>query len=312
MRPRAGAAAPVGRLLVLHRRATPDTDGAVHPRAVDSTSRQDPQPQWLRIRTCQREIRLALVTAGPEPDARAAPHGSVEAYRAAEAYRFLLEFASGLRSAVPGETNVFGQVREAWRRFERQQPRECVRALAPLMDALFRDVREVRTRFLQGIGGQSYATLARRLLAPDAASRVLIVGFGALGRSMPAMFAHAEVAVFNRTRPSPAPGPQIRYFGAGEERQAAAWATHVVMCVPRRADIDTCWIEALRPRNPRIVHLGCRRGAAGGWSEIADLIDLDAVFDLQREQGHRRESQLRHAREACATLAGRAVSGVLL
>ncbi len=261
--------------------------------------------QALRIRTCQREVSLSVSAA--------APQGPGEIHAGAAAYRFLLEFASGLESAIPGETNVFGQVREAWRALGDSQP-DCARELEPLIEAWFRDVRFVRTRFLQGIGGQSYATLARRLLAPGNDARVLIVGFGELGRTMPPRFGRHGIAVFERTSSLPTRSA-LRRFGPGEERTAAEWATHIVMCVPSNADTDARWVAALRGRDDqRIVHLGARRGETGAWVGLRAFFDLDDVFDLQREQSARRARQLRAARAACAELARpeRAVCGVLL
>jgi glutamyl-tRNA reductase len=260
----------------------------------------------LRIHTCQREVRLSVDTALSPGDPRA------EIRRGIDAYRFLLQFATGLESAIPGEANVFGQVRDAWRAYEREHP-DGTRALTPLIDAWFRGTRAVRAQFLQGIGGQSYATLTRRLLGTTATSRVLVVGTGALGRSMLQKFGSSQIAAFNRSRPTQMPENVHVTFGAGEEAAAVAWATHVVMCVPRNAEIDSRWLPLLRARaGLRIVHLACRRDDPGDWRDLATLIDLDHVFDLQRRQAELRTRQLAGARAACATLAERAVSGALL
>jgi glutamyl-tRNA reductase len=294
-RARARLADAIAKLVVWHR-----------PGVADGGSSLEPAFGVLRIRTCQREVRLSLSTAPSTVDPRA------EIRRGIDAYRFLLRFATGLESAIPGEANVFGQVRDAWRAFEREHP-DGARALAPLADAWFRDARGVRARFLQGIGGQSYATLTRRLLGTTAASRVLVVGAGALGRSMLQKFGANEVAVFNRTRLTEVPENVRVTFGPGEEPAAVAWATHVVMCVPRTPEIDDRWLPLLRARaGLRIVHLACRRDDAGDWRDLATLIDLDHVFDLQRRQGELRTRQLAGAHAACATLAERAVSRALL
>lgn len=297
-RARARVADAIATLIVWHRPGAPD-DGL----SPDASAAQG----VLRIRTCQREVQLSLVDQAWRAEGRA------EIRRGLDAYRFLLEFATGLESAIPGEANVFGQVRDAWRAFEREQPGEMARALAPLMDALFRDTRAVRAQFLQGIGGQSYATLTRRLLGTTAGSRVLVVGAGALGRSMLSKFGAGEIAVFNRTPPTDLPKTVRMAFAPGEEHAAVEWATHVVMCVPRNAEIDSRWLPLLRARaGLRIVHLACRRDDAGAWRDIATLIDLDQVFDLRRRQTELRTRQLASARGACAALAERAVSHGLL
>lgn len=297
-RVRARAADAIARLVVWHR-----------PGATEAGWTADASGSHgvLSIRTCQREVRLSLVDRARPVEAR------TEIYRGADAYRFLLEFATGLESAIPGEANVFGQVREAWRAFEHERRQSEARALAPLMDTLFRDARAVRTQYLQGIGGQSYATLTRRLLGTTGGSRVLVVGAGALGRSMLSKFGGGEIAVFNRTRPTNLPETVRRTFGPGQEPAAVDWATHVVMCVPRNAEIDDRWLPLLSARTGlRIVHLACRRDDPGAWRDIATLIDLDHVFELQRRQAELRGQQLASARSACAALAERAVSGALI
>ncbi len=322
---RASIEAALARLIVVH---IPRPIAEPRPTAEGSDFGIHTSAQVLSIRTCQREVHLTVSADAPS----AASAGTMSAgvmlsaamlsaampvvhqlHRGAAAYRFLIEFASGLESAIPGETNVFGQVREAWRAF-RDAQLQAARALEPLVEAWFRDVRLVRTRFLQGIGGDSYATLARRLLAPGSDARVLIVGFGELGRTMPAKFARHDVAVFERTASLPA-WPELRRFGPGEEREAAQWATHVVMCVPRNEDTDARWVAALRARGElRVVHLGARRDEADAWAGFADFFDLDHVFDLQRVQTARRAARLQAARAACGELArvGDAVSGALL
>ncbi len=151
-----------------------------------------------------------------------------------------------------------------------------------------------------------------RLLAPGPGARVLIAGYGELGRSMPGKFSRTGLAVFNRTRPASLPAEAVRYFSAPEAHDAAAWATHVVFCLPREAGIDAKWVEALGAHpGVRIVHLGLRRGARGPWDVLSNLHDLDDVFELQRSQAQRRAAQLEQARAACAAFAARAVSPAL-
>jgi len=262
----------------------------------------------LCIVTCQREVRIHLADES-DPDDGSALHG-------AAAYRLLLEFGAGLKSLIPGETNVFGQIRAAWRSFEEEQPRGRLRELAPLINALFRDIRDIRTRFLQGVGGQSYATLTRRLLAPRADARVLVLGFGELGRSMPAKFTQNSLGIFNRSAVQAPPPGVSALFSPGEEQAAADWASHVIVCLPRDAELDARWVAVLRDRALRgslmTVHLGCRRAQRGLWNTLPNLFDLDDLFDLQRAQEERRTDQLRRARDACHALAARAVSPALL
>jgi glutamyl-tRNA reductase len=186
------------------------------------------------------------------------------------------------------------------------------RELTAIMDAVMRDARDIRTRYLQGIGGHSYATLARRLLDAAKDARVLIVGHGALGRSMVPKLANFRLALFNRTRPVELLHDFQHVFAAGEEAAGTAWATHVLLCVPRLDEIDRIWVSLLRGRQSlQVVHLGCRRNARGPWSEIERLRDLDDLFDLEQSQSQLRAQQVEQAREACAELAVRFETGLL-
>lgn len=248
----------------------------------------------LEVSTCQRDLQISW------RDVREAESADGwETFRAASAYRFLLEVASGLRSEIRGETNVFGQLKAAWREHLSRDP-ESTRDLAALGDQLFRDTRDIRTRFLQGVGQHSYAAHARHLLKPEADARVLLVGYGALGRSMVRKFDDLRLALYNRTTPAVLPAVFESTFAAGDEQRAIAWATHVVMCIPSAPAIDAAWAPALaaRPDVP-LVHFDVRREARPRWP-IDVLFGLDDIFDLERAQSELRSRQFEGAMAACA------------
>src|SRR2546430_2266818 len=62
--------------------------------------------------SCQR--RLWVTTR----ERLSGQHLNVDVFVGQEAYRFLLQVTTGLESAIPGETDVFGQFKEAWRQFQ--------------------------------------------------------------------------------------------------------------------------------------------------------------------------------------------------
>jgi glutamyl-tRNA reductase len=93
----------------------------------------------------------------------------------------LFEIAAGLRSAVPGEHEVLGQVRNAGRRAEEE------RASGPVLNGLFERAvkagRRVRSETSIGRGSTSLAHLAvdlaaERLAGRFASARILVVGAG--------------------------------------------------------------------------------------------------------------------------------------
>src|SRR6058998_3280093 len=100
-------------------------------------------------RTCLREVTFADHGAG---EARALIEG--------DAYRLLLEILCGLQSPMLGETQVMGQFKA------------FLASLGPdhgwlnrLGQRLLADAREIRTRYLQGLGSRSYGSAVRRYVA---------------------------------------------------------------------------------------------------------------------------------------------------
>src|SRR3970282_2652165 len=69
-----------------------------------------PTRSTFRLTTCQREVDILFRHSADTVSTGAA-------FRGSDAYRFLLELATGLLSVIPGETNVFGQLRAGWRDF---------------------------------------------------------------------------------------------------------------------------------------------------------------------------------------------------
>ena len=57
------------------------------------------------IKADMKSIQI-LLTAGSD--------AAGELYQGADAYGFLLRLASGLESEIAGETEIFGQIKEAW------------------------------------------------------------------------------------------------------------------------------------------------------------------------------------------------------
>lgn len=266
------------------------------------------RPGWQQLATtgplldtCLRRLACGLA---PRPAALPALLDGGELLVGRAAYRLLLEVATGLRSAVAGETNVFGQLREAISRFQQHGDADEARRLRPLLDQLLRDTREIRQQALQGIGGHSYGSLVRRLLAAGSGDRVLFIGAGELTRSMLPLFRQHETALWNRS-PVNRPVAAGRVFAPGQTAAAASWATLAVMTTPPDADHDQRWLQQLAAAGIRqLVHLGHRSAAGLAMPASLRLATLAEVFALAAAQAERRERQLAAARQACAARAG--------
>jgi glutamyl-tRNA reductase len=121
--------------------------------------------------------------------------------------RHLFEVAAGLRSAVPGEHEVLGQVRTA------AQRAAADRAAGPVLSALFERAvqtgRRVRTETSIGRGTTSLAHLSVDLAAERLASRfgsakVVVVGAGQMSKGVVAALRGrgvegGDISVVNRT-----------------------------------------------------------------------------------------------------------------
>jgi glutamyl-tRNA reductase len=117
----------------------------------------------------------------------------------------LFTVAAGLDSALLGESEILGQIREAW------HVARAEGAAGPRLSALFRHAVEVgkRVRSETAIGrgvtslSQAAVAMARRRVGSLAGLRVLVVGTGEIGEGMVADLAAAdpapEVLVANRT-----------------------------------------------------------------------------------------------------------------
>lgn len=245
----------------------------------------------LFLDTCQRQLSIQL-----SPDEPADQGAEIRS--GVDAYRFVLEVTTGLRSAVPGETNVFGQFKEAW---ERLRPNRQVARLAPLVHRIINDTKAIRCTHLLNIGGASYGTLVRRLIRPAATDRILFVGTGKLARSMLPLFRNHVLGLWNH-RSVGLEGLSIESaFGPGDGERAAHWADHVILTTPPDRVNDDNWRRWLAASDIRtVVHLGHRRGhdpvARGSRVRV---FDLDDVFDLRRAQADIRTQQLSRARAAC-------------
>ena len=250
------------------------------------------------LRTCLRQLAFGLT---PRPVAAA--DGAAELHTGEAAYRLLLEVMSGLKSAVPGETNVAGQFLQAWQRSAAALPGADRQALGAVVQALRADMRALRAAHLQGVAGGSYASLVRELLAPRRDARVLFVGTGELARSLLPLFRAFDVAAWNHRAPATATGLP-RLYATGDADEAARWATDVVLTTPADPAHDAAWHARLATRLPRaVVHLGARRGAGPRLGAPARHFDLDDVFDLAATRDARRHRQVAAALHAAGELA---------
>ena len=135
--------------------------------------------------TCQRRI---AIFNGSRPKSVSIQGTKVQLFRGVEAYEFLLRFICGLESSLPGETEVFGQFKEAWRTYGRANRAPLVLELQSWIQQLFKDAKKIRAEHLLDLGSASYAGLARKELEPNDGDSVLVMGAGTLAQSVLTLF----------------------------------------------------------------------------------------------------------------------------
>ncbi len=269
---------------------------------IPAAARAQLQDNTFFVATCMREF--AISTAPGESLQQYADNG-LERLHGQAAYAFLLRTVTGLNSSIPGETNVQGQVRTAWDNWRGAAGAVRVNALNPLMHRLFADSRDIRSRYLQGIGGHSYGSLTRKLLDPNNDATILLVGAGELARSVAPFFRNYKTALWNRHAADSLLTGTDFAFAPEAADEAAAWATHVIMTTPPDNDNDAMWARNLRtsPQVESVVHLGLRRACRGNWQAVAGCHDLDDVIAFRHNQNSLRARKLLQARTACDSVA---------
>lgn len=277
------------------------------------------------IDTCQRRV---AVLAGSEARAAARTEfpadGALESFEGADAYAFLLRFACGLESKLVAETEIFGQIKQAWRSFsERGSP--LARQLSAWVQLLFQDAKTIRAQYLGNLGSASYGSQVRRLLgeAPGDADpgtpaalggATLLIGAGHLAQSVAPWLGAAELWLCNRTLERAAELARelskrtadrpVRVIEGGFDAELAAWrdAHHVVACIPADAVRDPARVAAWRERaarGGRVIHLGLGAQPSAPWSELPGVVSLGSLFEMLRSHSQLRSRQLQRAQQAC-------------
>jgi hypothetical protein len=265
----------------------------------------------FNIATCQRQV---WVFGTRQHDFLLSEQ--LEYSQGQDAYLFLLRFICGLESEILGETDVFGQFKDAWQKFKAGQTPWGI-ALAPWIQRLFEDTKEIRSQHLQNLGGVSYGSLIRRLLkdrgdqvAPG--SSLLLVGAGQIAHSIAPYLVDFELLLTNRSpeRLSRFHDLLVREHAATvrsmllpvDQKEAWNQAKTVVICTPCDPIADQRWISWFLEGpsvDRRVIHLGGLRHECGVWTQLPSFFALDDLFGFQNSLGNHRTIQISYAERAC-------------
>jgi hypothetical protein len=272
-------------------------------------------PGVFCLESCQRWLWLCdEATIERNPAIR--DREELEIFSGSQAYLFLLRVATGLESQIVGETDIFGQLKEAWKSQSATLPADYVQEFSPWFQRLFEDTKEIRFRFLHDLGGASYGTLVRRLLksTPERQYKpVLLIGAGQIAHAVAPYLMDAGLWLANRNRRNldkffeelaTRPNSQLKKLDNFDD-EIEAWkkAANVVVCVPLDPQRDPlrvqAWMQNPLAETGRVIHLGGLLKECGQWTAISCFHALDDLFALQKSQGEIRSVQIAQAKRAC-------------
>lgn len=235
----------------------------------------------------------------------------------------LFNVASGLDSAVLGESEVLGQVKRSWEKAQRE------RASGPVLGALFRHAVETgkrvrsETAIARGITSLSHgavALAANRSPGGLAGTRVLVVGAGEMGDGVArALAAHqpASLVVANRT------GMRATALISGLSAEMAAVARVVPLDhladeleladvvftsvstdhpIVERTHLEEALVRRTGGRPLLVVDLGVPRNVEPSATEVegVTLLDMDALRTAVEGVLTDRQGEVAQARQIVA------------
>ncbi len=154
------------------------------------------------------------------------------------AFEFLLEIICGLHSPIVGETEVFGQFKNFAKEWQRIEPQR-----ARLIQRLFADAKEIRSRFLCGVGTQSYGGWLKRNMR---ARRIHILGGGQLAQEIaPYLLKSSDSLMLHVRSPEKVSvkGACVRGLSA-----KAFDGGGVVIAAPMTAVQIQTWFDGIKPK----------------------------------------------------------------
>lgn len=256
--------------------------------------------QCFEIKTCQRTLFLHAIT----PELRNTFTMAKRYYEGSDAYDFLLRFACGLESEIKGETDVFGQVKTAFKELSANRP-DLADSMKHIFLKIFEDTKEIRAQYLQGIGGNTYGALARRLMNPTTQDQVLVIGAGDISKSVAPYFADFSLTIWNRS------SGRLNELGSELAKKghnpslttdektlatAVSKSSMVVIATPFGSSVEKVIAENLSS-NTKVLHLGAQ--AQETKTLPFTCLSLTDLFEMEKEQGQLRQKQVRQAIQAC-------------
>lgn len=131
------------------------------------------------LNTCQRVIYLSFKFF---PLNLLEKQVSAEVYSGSKAYHHLLKIICGLESKILGESEIVHQFKTSYSEYLNLPNRQS--RLIKVLEKLFKDSKEIRSKHLLNVGQHSYAGITRILLEKKSNNNLLIVGNGSMSQNL--------------------------------------------------------------------------------------------------------------------------------
>ncbi len=291
-------------------------------------------PSIFYLETCQRKIWISNIE---NRDALSLFSNelmqNIEIFQGKNAYHFLLRLSTGLVSQIVGETEVFGQIKKAWHQFYHIHQRneksfDCPSSSLPvsvqpawipwmqkIFHNLFNDTKNIRTHYLQNLGGHSYGSLIRKLIKHQLGhfhGPILLIGAGQIAQAIAPYLVEKELWIANRDgirlnlfyqRLVKRWGNRIKKIeSVDDEREAWEKAAHIVICIPLLPEKDFNyfqWFQRGGTSHRSVTHLGGIQTHCGIWTSLQWFFSLSHLFSLQSSLVQIRSCQMIQAEKAC-------------
>ncbi|HVK61496.1 MAG TPA: hypothetical protein VM432_08100 [Bdellovibrionales bacterium] len=249
--------------------------------------------------TCMRHI--ALIPADEIGFIADSIREGDQVFRGEEAYRFMLEVICGLHSPLVGETEVYGQMKNAVASFEQAPKTPWMANLKRVFSLLFQDAKAIRQKHLVDLGSQSYGSVLRREL--KGAKVLHILGAGHLVQEILPWLAkdgtsiHVHCRDVVKARAALPMSVQIHEIG---EKAEIAEGAALIVAAPVSAEWMSGWLEGSGPM--RLVadlrsdsHIDRFGDAYGRTLELGEM--LTRINENQAIVEQRKSDALELARE---------------
>ena len=256
------------------------------------------------IETCLRHLRIGF---GVCPIVESIHSNR---FNGRAAYERLLNISAGLSSHLPGETNVFGQIKKVLS--EIKSPDKKLQAMTP---KLFEDTKFIRTQFLRGVGSHVYGQAVQQLLEDQKRNvrSILVLGAGDMAKNVAPCLRAENIWLYNRT-PQRSIELKKNLEKAGQKAHVVtdkkdlndliATVDVVVIGLPPLQSEEATFVKALSKNHIQtVIHLGRRSHDSGPWCDHQTYFSLDDVFDYGSSQTLHLRNQLAAATEACTSRA---------